>query len=51
MLLREILDTFTQFLVLMTCIKILGLSKWFLCIAAALYLGMVVLMLVEESEE
>ena len=51
MLLREILDTFTQFLLIMACIKIIGMNKWFICIFAAAYLGVVILILIEEDEE
>ncbi len=51
MQLREVLDFFTQFLVMMTCIKILGFGKVFTCALIAVYAASIILMIVVEDEE
>lgn len=50
MILRELLDYTTQFLVMVTCLKILQAADWVLCLLVSMYVGVLILILLLEEE-
>lgn len=51
MSLRELLDFATQFLVMVTCLKILQAADWVLCLVVSIYVGVLIVILLVEEEE
>ena len=51
MQLRDVLDFFTQFMVMMTCIKILGFGKLYTCFVVAVYVAIILMTVLIESEQ
>lgn len=51
MSLRELLDFTTQFLVMVTCLKILQATDWVLCLVVSIYVGVIIVIVLVEDEE